>query len=224
MPRCQLPFPLLPEACNAAQQLESERSRSPLSSHHCMPLASGRHRHGCNAAAAQRRCPGGVSLPSQPHTPTHSSKGPAQGHGYDLQWSQCQPQPSPHAGDKTNLNSLQLLAQDTVGLLGCECTLLAYVHLFIHQYPQVLFRRAALNHIIPQPDPALGLVEPHEVQQLVQVPLDDIPSFWRVSCTTQLGVVCKLAEGALSLAVNVIEDNIEQHWSQYGPLRDTTHH
>ncbi|KAK4815950.1 hypothetical protein QYF61_010444 [Mycteria americana] len=76
-------------------------------------------------------------------------------------------------------------------------------------------------------DPALGLVEPHEVHtgpllRLVQVPLDDIVSFWCVSCTTQLGVICQLAEGALDLDVNVIDENIEQHWSQYGPLRDTT--
>ncbi|KAK4806791.1 hypothetical protein QYF61_005587 [Mycteria americana] len=130
-------------------------------------------------------------------------------------------------------------AQDKIGLLGCERTLLAHVQLFVHQYPQVLFRRAALDHIIPQPllkpriaptqvqDPALGLVEPHEVHtgpllQLVQVPLDDIPSFWHVNCTTQLGVICRLAEGALDLSVNVIDENIEQHWSQYGPLRDTT--
>ncbi|KAK4814468.1 hypothetical protein QYF61_018986 [Mycteria americana] len=130
-------------------------------------------------------------------------------------------------------------AQDTVGLLGCECTLLAHAQLFVHQYPQVLFHRAALDHIIPQPvwklriaptqvqDPALGLVEPHEVHtgpllQLVQVPLDDIPSFWRVSCTTQLGVICRLTEGALDLSVNVIDENIDQHWSQYGPMRDTT--
>ncbi|KAK4831239.1 LOW QUALITY PROTEIN: hypothetical protein QYF61_016471 [Mycteria americana] len=124
-----------------------------------------------------------------------------------------------------------------VGLLDCECTLLAHVQLFVHQYPQVLFHRAALNHIFSQPvlepriaptqDPALGFVEPHEVHtgpllQLVQVPLDGIPSFWHVSCTTQLGVICKLAEGALHLAVNVIDENTEQHWSQYGPLRDTT--
>ncbi|KAK4810853.1 LOW QUALITY PROTEIN: hypothetical protein QYF61_008825 [Mycteria americana] len=128
-------------------------------------------------------------------------------------------------------------AQDTVGFLGCERTLPAHVQLFIHQCPQVLLLRAALNHIIPQPvlkpriaptqDPALGLVEPHEVHtgpllQLAQVPLDDIPSFWRVNCTTQLGVICKLAEGALDLAVNVIDENIKQYWSQYRPLRDTT--
>ncbi|KAK4833055.1 hypothetical protein QYF61_027717 [Mycteria americana] len=98
--------------------------------------------------------------------------------------------------------------------------------------------RAALAHIIPQPiwkprialtqvsDPALGLVEPHDVHtgpllQLVQVPLDDNPPFWHVNCASQLGAICKLAEGALDLAVNVIDENIEQHWSQYEPLRDT---
>ncbi|KAK4820330.1 hypothetical protein QYF61_023563 [Mycteria americana] len=101
--------------------------------------------------------------------------------------------------------------------------------------------KAALNHIIPQPvlipgiapsqvqDLALGLVEPHEVHtgsllELIQVPLDGIPSFWRVSCTTQLGVICKLAEGALDAPVCVIDEGIEQHWSQYGPLTDTTRH
>ncbi|KAK4816838.1 hypothetical protein QYF61_023902 [Mycteria americana] len=132
-------------------------------------------------------------------------------------------------------------AQDTVGFLGCKCTLLAQVQLFIHQYPKVLLHRAALNPFILQhvlilgatptqvQDLALGLVEPHEVHtgpllQLVQVPLDDIPSFWCVNCTTQLGVICKLAEGALDLAVNVIDENTDQHWSQYGPLRDTTCH
>ncbi|KAK4828837.1 hypothetical protein QYF61_000894 [Mycteria americana] len=42
-------------------------------------------------------------------------------------------------------------AQDMVGLLGCERTLSAHVQLFVHLCPQVLFRRAALDHIIPQP-------------------------------------------------------------------------
>ncbi|KAK4815789.1 hypothetical protein QYF61_007229 [Mycteria americana] len=103
----------------------------------------------------------------------------------------------------------------------------------------IVFRRVrvALDHI-PQPvlksriaptqmqDPTLGLAEPHEVHtglllQVVQVPLDDIPSFWRVNCTTQLGVICKLAEGALDLAINVIDENIEQHWSLYRPLYRT---
>jgi len=53
-------------------------------------------------------------------------------------------------------------------------------------------------------DPTLGLVEPHEVHrgpllELVQVPLDGIMSFQCVDRTTQLGIICKLAKGALKL-------------------------
>ncbi|KAK4825935.1 hypothetical protein QYF61_003447 [Mycteria americana] len=58
-----------------------------------------------------------------------------------------------------------------------------------------------------------------ELDAGLQVPLGGIPPLRRVNCTTQLGVICKVAEGALDLAVNVIDENIEQHWSQYGPLR-----
>ncbi|KAK4821583.1 hypothetical protein QYF61_024442 [Mycteria americana] len=115
-------------------------------------------------------------------------------------------------------------AQDMVCFLGCKCTLLAHVQLFIHQYPQVLLCRAALNPFIPQPvlilgvapiqvqDPALGLVEPLEFHtgpllQLVQVPLDDIPSLRHVNRTTQFDVVCKLAEvyklGEIGLGVAI---------------------
>ena len=95
---------------------------------------------------------------------------------------------------------------------------MAHVQLFVHQYPQVFPSRATLKPFIPQPvlivgfaptqmqDLALGLVEPHEVHkgpvlEPVHVPLDSILFFWCVSCTTQLGIICKLAEGALNLAV-----------------------
>jgi len=77
-------------------------------------------------------------------------------------------------------------AQDMVGFLGCERTLEAYVQLFIHQYPQVVLLRAALNPFIPQPVLIAGvvltqmqiiahhLIDPHEVHtgsllELVQV-------------------------------------------------------
>ncbi|KAK4810127.1 LOW QUALITY PROTEIN: hypothetical protein QYF61_009522, partial [Mycteria americana] len=111
-------------------------------------------------------------------------------HQSRVEWQNPLPRPAGHASFDA--------AQDTVGILGCKCTLLAYVQLFVHQYPQVLFCGAALDHIIPQPvlkpriaptqDPALALVEPHEVHtgpllQLVQVPLDDIPSFWHINCS-----------------------------------------
>ncbi|KAK4823539.1 hypothetical protein QYF61_003171 [Mycteria americana] len=103
------------------------------------------------------------------------------------------------------------------------------------------FEKAALNTFIPHPvlipavaptqvqDPAPGFVETHEVHmgpllKLVQVPLDGIPSLRHVNCTTRLGVVCKLAEGALDPTVYVTDEDIKEYWSQYGPLRDTPCH
>ncbi|KAK4806146.1 hypothetical protein QYF61_001069 [Mycteria americana] len=113
-------------------------------------------------------------------------------------------------------------AQDTIGFLGCECTLPAHVQFFIHQYPQVLLCRAALNAFITQSvlilgtaptqvqDLALGLVELHEVRtglllQPVKVPLDGIPSLRHVNCTTQLGVIRNLAEGALNPTMSLMK-------------------
>ncbi|KAK4829736.1 hypothetical protein QYF61_006445 [Mycteria americana] len=101
--------------------------------------------------------------------------------------------------------------------------------------------KAALSPFIPQPvwilgvaptqvqDLALDLVEPHEVHmgpllKFVQVPLDGILSLRHVNRTTQLGVVFKLAEGALDPTVCVIDEDMKQYWSQYGPLRNTTRH
>ncbi|KAK4810873.1 hypothetical protein QYF61_013281 [Mycteria americana] len=85
---------------------------------------------------------------------------------------------------------------------------------------------AALNPFIPQSvlilgialtqvqALALGLVELHEVHmgpllKPVQVPLDGIPSLQRINCTTQLGVISKLAEGALNPTVYVIDEDIK---------------
>ena len=50
--------------------------------------------------------------------------------------------------------------------------------------------------------------------QTVQVPLDGFPSFQCIDCTTQLGVICKLAEGALDAIVCVIDKDVEEHQSQ----------
>ena len=83
-------------------------------------------------------------------------------------------------------------AQDTVGSLGCEGTLLAHVQLPIHQYPQVLFSRAVLNPFILQfvllmgvassqlQDLAFGFVEPHEVHLGPLLRL--FRSLWMTSC------------------------------------------
>ena len=54
-----------------------------------------------------------------------------------------------------------------------------------------------------------------------QVPLDGFPSFQCVDCTTQLGVIRKLAEGALDAIVCVIDKDVEEHSSQDRPLENT---
>ena len=65
-------------------------------------------------------------------------------------------------------------AQDMVGFLGCEGTLLAHVQLAVHWYPEAPFGRAVLSTFIRQlvlvvrvaatqvQDLALGFVEPYE--------------------------------------------------------------
>ena len=63
-------------------------------------------------------------------------------------------------------------------------------------------------------DLALGLVELHVVGmgpplKHVQVPLDGILSLYHVNCTTQLGIVCKLAEGALDSTVHFTYKNVK---------------
>ncbi|KAK4832374.1 hypothetical protein QYF61_022229 [Mycteria americana] len=115
------------------------------------------------------------------------------------------------------------------GLLGCKCTL--PVELLINQHPQVLLLRAALNPFSAQPvfvlgiapphvqDLALGLVELHEVHtgpplKPVKVPLNGIPSRQCVNCTTELGVIRMLAEGALNPTVHVANKDVKQHRHQ----------
>ena len=55
--------------------------------------------------------------------------------------------------------------QDSVHLLSCKCTLLAHVELFVHQNPQVLLCRAALNVFSTQSVHISGIA-PAQVQQL----------------------------------------------------------
>ncbi|KAK4824541.1 hypothetical protein QYF61_016145 [Mycteria americana] len=118
-----------------------------------------------------------------------------------------------------------------VGFLGCKRTLPGHVELLINQHPQVLLLRAALNPSSAQPvfvlgialnhvqDLSLGLVELRKVHmgpplKPAKVPLDGIPSLQRVDCTTQLGVVHKLAEGALNPTVHVTNKDVKQCRSQ----------
>ena len=112
-------------------------------------------------------------------------------------------------------------AQDTVHLPGCKSTLLAHVQLFVHQDPQILLHRTALCDFFPQsvhiPEIVLTQVQ-HLAFGFVKlqipacplfehilVPLDGIPPFCGVNCTTQLGVISAFAEGTLSPPVYVTD-------------------
>ncbi|KAK4824031.1 hypothetical protein QYF61_009622 [Mycteria americana] len=139
----------------------------------------------------------------------------------------CDRSPPPPPAQKIENFLEQEPSQDTVGFLGWKCTLLGRVELLINQHPQVLLLKASLNPFSTQPvfvlgialthvqDLALGLAELHEVGtgpnlKPVKVPLDGTPSLQRVDCTTWLGVISKLAEGALSPTVYVIDKDVKQ--------------
>jgi len=67
-------------------------------------------------------------------------------------------------------------------------------------------------------DFAFGFAELDEVLlglllELVWFSLSGILSCRCANFTTQLGVICKLAEGALDSTVDVIDEDIKQHWS-----------
>ncbi|PKU49563.1 hypothetical protein llap_116 [Limosa lapponica baueri] len=128
------------------------------------------------------------------------------------------------------LYHLKLIAQDTVGFLGCKYTLLAHVQLFICRHPQVLLLRATLIPFIPQPvlipgiaptkmqDPALGLIE-HRIHFLSLS-----KSLWMVShpsgmSTTPLSLMpfTNLLRVDL-IYVYVTDEDIKQYWSQCFPF------
>ena len=107
------------------------------------------------------------------------------------------------------------IKQDMVGFRGCEGTLLTHIQLAIHQYSQVLFSRSVLypsaSQLVPiaevttiqVQDLILGFVEPREVHlgppfKSVWISLNGISFLRHVDSTTQIGVICRLAEGIKS--------------------------
>lgn len=50
--------------------------------------------------------------------------------------------------------------------------------------------------------------------EVTQIPLDGIQFLKGVNWTTQLGVTCKCAEGALNLTVCGGDEDTEQYWSK----------
>ena len=93
---------------------------------------------------------------------------------------------------------------------------------------QVLLCRASLSEFFSQNVNMCGIaltrvqhlalchhsVHMGQLFKIVQTPLDGMLSFYFVNCTPFVGVIRKLAEGALDPPVCVIEKDVEEHQSQ----------
>ncbi|KAK4830776.1 hypothetical protein QYF61_013609 [Mycteria americana] len=107
-------------------------------------------------------------------------------------------------------------SQDALGFLGHLGTLLAHVQPAVNQHPWVLFHQAAFQPLFPKPvalhgvvvtqvqDLALSLAEPHTtgLDLLIQ---PSLPTLKQINAPAQLGVICKLTEGALNPLIQIID-------------------
>ena len=69
-------------------------------------------------------------------------------------------------------------------------------------------------------DSTLTLVEPHQLPlcptlQTIQVFLKGSTAFCCVSHSSQLHIISKFAEGGLYPFIQVIDEDVEQDWTQY---------
>ncbi|KAK4826416.1 hypothetical protein QYF61_008949 [Mycteria americana] len=145
---------------------------------------------------------------------------------FEVRPHQCQVQGHDHFPSPAG-HAIFDTSQDAIGLLGHLGTLLAHIQPSVNQHLQVLLCQAAFQPLFPKPvalhgvavaqvqDPALSLVEPHTT--------DLGPSIQpvQINTPTQLGVICKLTEGALDPFVQIIDKDIKQDWPQHRALGNT---
>ncbi|KAK4824684.1 hypothetical protein QYF61_017408 [Mycteria americana] len=125
-------------------------------------------------------------------------------------------------------------SQDAIGFLGRLGTLLAHIQAAVNQHPQVLFCLAAFQPLCPKPvalhgvavaqvqDLALGLVEPHTTDLVPSIqPVQSLPPLKQINTPTQLGVICKLTEGALNPFIQIIDKDVKRNWPQHRALGNT---
>ncbi|KAK4822029.1 hypothetical protein QYF61_006942 [Mycteria americana] len=190
----------------------------------------------CHETLHQLRCP---SLDSLQHLNIPLVVGgPKLNTVFEVRPHQCRVQGHDHFPSPAG-HAIFDTSQDAVGLLGHLGTLLAHIQAAVNQHPQVLFHQAAFQPLFPEPvalhgvavaqvqDLALGLVKPHTIDlspsiQPVQVPLQSLPTLKQINTPAQLGVICKLTEGALHPFVQIIDKDIKQNWPQHRALGDTT--
>ncbi|KAK4825703.1 hypothetical protein QYF61_001526 [Mycteria americana] len=180
----------------------------------------------------QLRCPSLDTL--QPLNVSLVVRGPTLNTAFEVRPHQCRAQGHGHCPAPAG-HTIADTSQDAVGFLGHLGTLPAHVQAAVDQHPQVLFLRAALQPLFPKPvalhgvavaqvqDPALSLVEPRTIGpspwiQPVQIPLQSLPPLQQINPPAQLGVICKLTEGARDPFVQIIDKDIKQDWPQHRAL------
>ncbi|KAK4814202.1 hypothetical protein QYF61_012439 [Mycteria americana] len=183
----------------------------------------------------QLRCPSLYTL--QPLNIPLVVGGPKLNTVFEVRPHQCRVQGHDHFPTPAG-HTIFDTSQDAIGFLGHLGTLLAHSQSAINQHPQVLLCWAAFQPLFPKPvalhgvavaqvqDPALILVEPHTIDlgpsiQPVQVPLQSLPTLQQINTPAQLGVICKLTEGALDPFIQIIDKDIKQNWPQHRALGNT---
>ncbi|KAK4816620.1 hypothetical protein QYF61_019319 [Mycteria americana] len=165
------------------------------------------------------------------------SEGPNTEHSIQVRPHQCRVQGHDHFPSRAG-HAIFDTHQDAILFLGHLGTLLAHIQLAVDQDPQVLSCRAAFQPLFPKPvalhgvamaqvqDLALGLLKPHTIDlgpliQPVQIPVQSLPTLQQINTPAQLGVICKLTEGALDPLIQIIDKNTKQNWPQHRALGNT---
>ncbi|KAK4817963.1 hypothetical protein QYF61_003483 [Mycteria americana] len=106
-------------------------------------------------------------------------------------------------------------SQDAIGFLGHLGTLLAHIQASVNQHSQVLLFLAAFQPLFPKPVALHGVA-------VAQVQAQSLPTLKQINTPTQLGVICKLTEGALDPFIQIIDKDIKPEWPQHRALGNTT--
>ncbi|KAK4824033.1 hypothetical protein QYF61_009624 [Mycteria americana] len=122
-----------------------------------------------------------------------------------------------------------------LAFLGHLGTLLAHIQAAVNQHSQVLLCQAAFQPLFPKPvalhgvavaqvqDLALSFVEPHTTGPRPSIqPVQSLPTLKQINTPAQLGVICRLTEGALNPFVQIIDKDVKQNWPQHRALGNTT--
>ncbi|KAK4822652.1 hypothetical protein QYF61_018604 [Mycteria americana] len=155
--------------------------------------------------------------------------GPKLNTAFEVRPHQCRVQGHDHIPSPAG-HAIFDTSQDAIGFLGRLGTLLAHIQPAVNQHPQVLLCQAAFQPLFPKAVALHGVAvaQVHlALLNLIQLTsahrssLSSLPPLKQINTPTQLGVICKLTEGALDPFVQIIDKDIKQNWPQHRALGNT---